>query len=69
MAALGRPLVVGVSRKRFLGALGGQAAPKQRLGGSLAAALFALSRGAQILRVHDVAATVEAVRTWHALAG
>ena len=69
VAALGRPLVVGVSRKRFLGALGGQAAPKQRLGGSLAAALFALSRGARILRVHDVAATVEAVRTWHALAG
>ncbi len=69
VAALGRPLVVGVSRKRFLGALGGQAAAKERLGGSLAAALFALSRGARILRVHDVAATVEAVRVWQALAG
>ncbi len=74
VAALGCPLLVGVSRKRFLGslsggALGGQAAPKERLAGSLAAALFALSRGARILRVHDVAATVEAVRVWHALAG
>ncbi len=69
VAALGRPLVVGVSRKRFVGALGGQAAPKERGAGSLAAALFALSRGARILRVHDVAATVEAVRVWHALAG
>lgn len=69
VAALGRPLVVGVSRKRFLGALGGGAAAKGRLGGSLAAALFALSRGARILRVHDVAATVEAVRVWQALAG
>ena len=67
--ALGCPLVVGVSRKRFIGAYGGQAAPKERLAGSLAAGLFALSQGAAILRVHDVAATVEAVRVWHALAG
>ncbi len=63
------PLVVGVSRKRFIGALGGRTAPRDRVAGSLAAALFALSRGARILRVHDVAATVEAVRVWHALAG
>ena len=69
LQALGRPLVVGVSRKRVIGALGGVAVPKERLGGSLAAALFALSRGAAVLRVHDVAATVEAVRVWSALAG
>ncbi len=66
---LGRPLVVGVSRKRFIGTLGGVAAPGQRQAGSLAAALFALSRGAAMLRVHDVAATAEAVRVWSALAG
>ena len=69
VAALGFPLVVGVSRKRFIGTLGGQADPRERDAGSLAAALFALSRGARILRVHDVAATVQAVRVWHALAG
>ena len=67
--AAGRPLVVGVSRKRFIGALGGVPVAKERLGGSLAAALFALSQGASVLRVHDVAATVQAVRVWSALAG
>ena len=69
VAALGLPLVVGVSRKRFIGALGGRTLPRDRAAGSLAAGLFALSRGARILRAHDVAATVEAVRVWHALAG
>ncbi len=64
---LGRPLVVGVSRKRFIGTLSGQPDPKRRAGGSLAAALFALQAGASILRVHDVALTVEAVRVWQAL--
>ncbi len=64
---LGRPLVVGVSRKRFIGTLSGQAEAKQRAGGSLAAALFALQAGASVLRVHDVALTVEAVRVWQAL--
>ena len=68
LAALGFPLVVGVSRKRFIGHLTGRAEPKARDAGSLAAALFALSRGARVLRVHDVAATVDAVRVWHALA-
>ena len=67
--ALGRPLLVGVSRKRFIGTLGGRAVPRDRLAGSLAAGLFALSHGAAMLRVHDVAATVEAVRVWSALAG
>ncbi len=66
---LGRPLVVGVSRKRFIGVLSGQPSPKQRVGGSVAAALFALQGGASVLRVHDVAATVEAVRVWQALNG
>ncbi len=69
LRALGRPLVVGVSRKRFIGAVAQSGAPKERLGGSLAAALFALSQGARVLRVHDVAETVQAVRVWQALAG
>jgi dihydropteroate synthase len=69
VAAMGFPLLVGVSRKIFIGALGGQATPRERDAGSLAAALFALSRGARILRVHDVAGTVQGVRVWQALAG
>jgi dihydropteroate synthase len=72
IVALGAPVLVGVSRKGFLGTYGaapGLAAPeaKARLPGSLAAGLFALSRGARILRVHDVAETVQAVRVWQAL--
>ena len=69
IVALGRPVVVGVSRKRFIGTLAGQPDARQRDPGSLAAALFALLRGAHILRVHNVAATTQAVRVWHALAG
>jgi dihydropteroate synthase len=68
LAALGFPLLVGVSRKRVIGALGEVPVPKDRLPGSIAAGLFALARGARMLRVHDVAATVQAVRVWHALA-
>ena len=67
--ALGCPVVVGVSRKRFIGTLSGAESPGTRDAGSVAAALFALSRGASILRVHDVAGTVQAVRVWQALAG
>jgi dihydropteroate synthase len=66
--ALGFPLLVGLSRKGFIGALSGEPVAARRLGGSLAGALFALSQGAQILRVHDVAETVQAVRVWQALA-
>lgn len=67
--ALGRPLVVGVSRKRFIGTLSGARAPSERDAGSLAAGLFAVGQGARILRVHDVASTVQALRVWQALAG
>ena len=69
IAALSLPLVVGVSRKRFIGTLGGEPEAQARDPGSIAAALFALSRGARVLRVHNVAATTQAVRVWHALAG
>lgn len=67
LAALGRPILVGVSRKSFIGRIGGEPDPLRRLPGSLAAGLFAVSRGAHILRVHDVAETVQALRLWTAL--
>ncbi len=54
------PIVVGASRKSFLGALDGSS-PSQRLGGSIAAAVFAAERGAQVLRVHDVQETRQAL--------
>jgi len=60
------PILVGVSRKRFVGGLSREPDPARRLGGSLAAGLFALSRGAAILRVHDVRETVQALRVWSA---
>jgi len=61
LAALGFPLVIGVSRKRFVGELTGVTEPAERLAGSVAAALFAIERGADVVRVHDVAPTVQAV--------
>lgn len=68
-ASLGFPLLVGVSRKRFVGTLSGEPEAERRLGGSLAAGLFAVARGASILRTHDVRETVQAVRMWHSLQG
>jgi dihydropteroate synthase len=65
--ALGLPILVGVSRKSFIGMLSGEPDPQLRAPGSIAAALFAAERGASILRVHDVAATVQALRVWTAL--
>jgi dihydropteroate synthase len=64
---LGYPVLVGVSRKRFIGAVSQEPEASRRLGGSLAAALFAGLRGASILRVHDVRETVQAFRVWRAL--
>lgn len=66
------PVLIGVSRKGMIGALGAApggrpVAPAERLGGSVAGALAGVARGASIVRVHDVAATVQAVRVWHAL--
>ncbi len=60
--ALGRPLVIGLSRKRFLEALTGRPVAG-RLAGSLAALACAVAQGAQVLRVHDVAPSVDACRT------
>jgi dihydropteroate synthase len=65
--ALGVAVLVGVSRKAFIGALSKGERPKDRLPGSLAAALAAVAHGADILRVHDVAATVQALKVWAAI--
>jgi dihydropteroate synthase len=67
LVGLGYPLLVGLSRKSFIGALTEEPEAGRRLGGSLAAGLFAVLQGAAILRVHDVRETVQALRVWHAL--
>jgi dihydropteroate synthase len=64
---LGCPVVVGASRKRMIGALSGEAPADQRLPGSLALALKAVEQGAQIVRVHDVPETVQALKVWRGL--
>jgi dihydropteroate synthase len=65
--SLGCPLVVGASRKRTIGALSGEAPADQRLGGSIALALKAAEQGVQLVRVHDVPETVQALRVWRGL--
>jgi len=65
--ALGQPLMVGASRKRMIGALSGEAPAHLRLGGSVMLACKALDAGVQLLRVHDVPETVQAVRVWRGL--
>lgn len=65
--ALGCPLVVGASRKRTIGALSGEAGVDKRLAGSLAFALKAAEQGAQVVRVHDVFETVQALRIWRGM--
>jgi len=61
LQSLGFPLLVGASRKRFISTVT-PSEPHQRLGGSIAAHLLAAQRGAQIIRAHDVAETVQALR-------
>jgi dihydropteroate synthase len=65
LLALGRPLLLGWSRKSTLGAITGRDA-HQRLAASVAAALAAVLHGASVVRVHDVAATVDALKVWRA---
>lgn len=62
LVATGFPVVVGTSRKSFLGTLAGGTPPDDRLEGSLATAVFAMAQGAAMVRAHDVAATVQAAR-------
>ncbi len=61
------PMLVGASRKSFIGKVLGDTSPNDRLGGSLAAALLAVERGAKIVRVHDVKETVAALRILNAV--
>jgi dihydropteroate synthase len=65
---LGAPVLVGLSRKKSIGELTGRDDPRERIHGSVAAALIAAQRGAMLLRVHDVAATVDALKIWNAVA-
>ena len=65
---LGCALLVGASRKSFIGRLTGGAPADDRLGGSLAAALAGIARGAQLVRVHDVHETAQALALWQAIA-
>ena len=64
---LGCAIVVGASRKRMIGALSNEAPADQRLPGSLALALKAVEQGVQIVRVHDVPETVQAIKVWRGL--
>jgi dihydropteroate synthase len=64
---LGCPLLLGASRKRIIGALSNEAPADQRLGGSIALALHGAQMGAQLLRVHDAADSVQAIRVWRGM--
>ena len=65
---LGVPVLAGLSRKKTIGELTGRGDPRERIFGSLAAHLVAAQNGAMLLRVHDVAATVDALKVWNAVA-
>jgi dihydropteroate synthase len=61
------PILVGMSRKSMLGNVTGRAAPQERVAAGVAAAVLAAERGAAIVRVHDVAETVDAMKVWAAM--
>lgn len=67
--SLGLPILLGASRKRFIGTISGEDDAAQRLGGSIAVALHGSAQGAQILRVHDVKETKQALNLQMALSG
>ena len=69
LSELGRPLGVGVSRKSFIGAVTGRSGVAERLAGSLAATALAVANGAALIRTHDVAETVDAVRVAERIVG
>lgn len=68
LAELGVPVLAGLSRKRTIGEIIGRSDPRERAAGSVAAHLIAAQRGAKLLRVHDVGATVDALKVWNAIA-
>jgi dihydropteroate synthase len=63
---LGLPVLAGISRKTMIGSITGKPV-ERRMAGSLAAAIAAMAQGARIVRVHDVAETVDAIRVWQAV--
>jgi dihydropteroate synthase len=67
LRTLGRPLYVGISRKSFIGSIASVEDPAERLPGTLAATAAAVAGGAHVIRAHDVAETVQAVRVALAL--
>lgn len=69
IVSLGSPVLIGASRKSFVGQVTGVEVPAERLAGSLACAVWAAVKGASIIRVHDVAQTIEALRMIHGLRG
>ena len=66
---LGVPLLLGASRKALIGRIAGEAGPEARLPGSLALALHAAACGVQVVRVHEVAETAQALAVWHHVTG
>ena len=64
---LGAPVVLGASRKRIIGALSNEAPVDKRLAGSIALAMTAFQQGVQVVRVHDVFETVQAMKLWRGL--
>lgn len=64
---LGCPILLGTSRKRFIGSIGGATEPQDRAPGSIATALAGVAQGVQVVRVHDVAETRQALRLWQAM--
>ncbi|MGB1076698.1 MAG: dihydropteroate synthase [Bdellovibrionales bacterium] len=67
--ALGVPILLGTSRKSFIGKISNEDAPKNRLGGSISSVLYGMQKGAQVFRVHDVAQTVQAFDVYRAVDG
>ncbi|MCO5090715.1 dihydropteroate synthase [Bosea sp. (in: a-proteobacteria)] len=67
LSVLGCPILIGASRKSTLGRITGRAVPAERLAASIAAHLYGASRGAAIIRAHDVAAHIDALKTWTAI--
>jgi dihydropteroate synthase len=68
LAELGRPVVIGASRKNFIGVVTGREVDR-RIGGSIATNVLAMANGAAVLRVHDVAETVAAIRVAEPILG
>ena len=66
---LGCPVLLGASRKGFIGTISGAEKAQDRMAGSVAVALAAAGQGAQIFRVHDVRETVQALKLWAAVRG